>query len=396
MAVEEHHKKGHPPIPRPPSTSLPLAQHATWGLGLHYRPLTRLAVAHVGAMTAAAGAPASGSCDSLLRQPAGLPARRAPPLREERSILESALVHHSGYLGRRLQGAAASTGSRRPAASIARRLAALPQQAESHMRLACSAGFSRVFLPTVMDSAGRPSSLPAGNGPELALRAAQDPPKALSGGVLTAAEAEVPAAVEALRRGAVIALPTDTLYGLAADACSEAAIRKLYEIKGRMLSNPLAICTADISDLDKYAAVEHLPPGLLHSLLPGPVTLVLPRDSRSQLHPSLNPGNATVGVRIPDSPFIRQVCRAFRGALALTSANPSSQPSTTAVHEFETLWHSCAFVFDGGQLQGGSAGSTIIDLSSRGSFRILRRGSALESTQAILYKHNLIEHPPST
>lgn len=102
-------------------------------------------------------------------------------------------------------------------------------------------------------------------------------------------------AVSALQRGQVIAVPTDTLYGLAADANSTTGIEKIYSIKHRQAFAPLAICIADMADLSKYCCSEHLPEQLLQQLLPGPVTLILDRKAAAPLCAELNPGLQTIG-----------------------------------------------------------------------------------------------------
>ncbi|XP_044468473.1 yrdC domain-containing protein, mitochondrial isoform X1 [Mangifera indica] len=209
--------------------------------------------------------------------------------------------------------------------------------------------------------------------------------------VRPATEAYAEEAVEALKAGKVIAVPTDTIYGFACDACSLEAVNQIYEIKGRKYTSPLAICVADVSDIKRFAVTEHLPSGLLDSLLPGPVTVVLTRGESSILEKSLNPGLESIGVRVPDSNFIRAIARGSEGALALTSANLSGKPSSVCIKDFENLWEHCAYVFDGGVLPSGRAGSTIVDLTRLGKYKILRPGSAKEDTVAILQKHSLAE-----
>ncbi|KAH9548304.1 hypothetical protein CY35_11G081600 [Sphagnum magellanicum] len=207
--------------------------------------------------------------------------------------------------------------------------------------------------------------------------------------VLPAVETYWKEAIEALKSSQVIAVPTDTLYGLACDACSASAILQIYKIKARSSSTPLAVCVADVGDITRYSEISHLPTGLLEALLPGPVTLLLPRGESSLLSTSLNPGFASIGIRIPDSGFIRGVCRAYGGALALTSANISSQLSTVRIEEFKELWPQCALVFDAGVLPAGRLGSTIADLTVKGTFRIVRSGSALLETSKMLERFGL-------
>ncbi|XP_022156689.1 yrdC domain-containing protein, mitochondrial [Momordica charantia] len=209
--------------------------------------------------------------------------------------------------------------------------------------------------------------------------------------ICPASEAFAQAAVEALKAGKVIAVPTDTLYGLACDACSLEAVNRIYEIKGRKLTSPLAICVGDVADITRFAVIDHLPPGLLDSLLPGPVTVVLKRGESSTLEKSLNPGLDSVGVRVPDYDFIRLISRKSKTALALTSANLSGQPSSVCINDFESIWPHCAYVYDGGVLPAGRAGSTIIDLTKKGTFKIIRAGSAKDLTVATLERYSLLE-----
>lgn len=195
-----------------------------------------------------------------------------------------------------------------------------------------------------------------------------------------------------LKDGAVIALPTDTLYGVAACACSTAGIRSIYAIKRRDPKVPLAICVGDPSDVEHYAETAHLPEGLLAHLLPGPVTLLLARKPSGELSDDLNPGVELVGVRVPDSDFVRGVARAHGKAVALTSANKSGAPSTLEVGEFEPLWNKCGAVFDGGRIPASRSGSTIVDLSVAGEFGIRRVGETCEDIKRDLReKFNLTE-----
>ncbi|BAT90583.1 hypothetical protein VIGAN_06185000 [Vigna angularis var. angularis] len=212
-----------------------------------------------------------------------------------------------------------------------------------------------------------------------------------NGVVHPATDAYAGEAVEALKAGKVIAVPTDTLYGFACDACSLEAVNRIYEIKGRRHTSPLAICVGDVSDITRFAVTDHLPHGLLDSLLPGPVTVVLKRGESSVLERSLNPGLDSIGVRVPDCNFIRTIARASETALALTSANLSGQPSSLSTKDFENLWEHCAFVYDGGLIPSSRAGSTVVDLTTPQRYRILRPGSAKEETISILEKHSFVE-----
>lgn len=125
---------------------------------------------------------------------------------------------------------------------------------------------------------------------------------------------------------------------------------------------------------------------LLEKLLPGPVTICL-NKSKFLNNEFLNPGVEQIGIRIPDFPFIRDVCREFQQPVALTSANRSSEPSTLNVHEFEHLWPQLSAVFNHGALSFANsqrAGSTVIDLSEPGKCRVIRQGIAYEATMELL------------
>ncbi|ERN15970.1 hypothetical protein AMTR_s00175p00054310 [Amborella trichopoda] len=211
------------------------------------------------------------------------------------------------------------------------------------------------------------------------------------GMVLPAQETHVEKAVEAMKSGQLIAVPTDTLYGFACDACSTAAVHRIYEIKGRKHTSPLAVCVANVSDIKRFAETDHLAHGLLDSLLPGPVTVVLKRGNDSILEKSLNPGLESIGVRVPNYNFIRKIARGSGSALALTSANLSGQPSSVNIKDFEHLWHHCSYVYDGGLLPAGRAGSTVVDLTNPGYYKIIRPGSALDETAAALRRFGLEE-----
>ncbi|XP_045900347.1 yrdC domain-containing protein, mitochondrial isoform X1 [Micropterus dolomieu] len=196
--------------------------------------------------------------------------------------------------------------------------------------------------------------------------------------------------VKALKEGHVVAVPTDTIYGLACLAQNSEAVRKTYNIKGRNGQKPLAICVGETQDIYKYCKVT-VTKALLGDLLPGPVTLVFERSE--VLNTDLNPFTSLVGVRIPDHAFMRRLCQMCAEPLALTSANISSHTSTVAVHEFEELWPKLAVVVDGGPIGDQSRlGSTVVDLSVLGKYRIIRPGCALSSTVDVLeHKYGLSE-----
>lgn len=194
-------------------------------------------------------------------------------------------------------------------------------------------------------------------------------------------------AYEYLKFGMVLAVPTDTVYGLACDATNVGAITKLYNIKARNKEKPIAICLGSVSDLNQWANIKHLPTSLLHSLLPGPVTLIL-ESINNNLDSSLCL-KGKVGIRIPDYSFIRTLSLKLDKPLALTSANLSNEPSAIKISQFKNIWNKVPIIFDGGTLNLNSGASTIVDLSESGSFKVIRVGAALEETITILKQYNL-------
>ncbi|XP_064404161.1 threonylcarbamoyl-AMP synthase-like [Halichondria panicea] len=189
-----------------------------------------------------------------------------------------------------------------------------------------------------------------------------------------------------LNSGGVVALPTDTIYGIAASVNSVQGIERLYKIKGRNKGKPIAICVGDLDDVDKWANVT-VGREVLEQLLPGQVTLVFER--RSSLPPALNPDTSLVGVRIPDHDFIRQLVRECGYPIALTSANISDTRSTLAVEEFKELWPNLDLVVDGGRIVedervSSRSGSTVVHLATQGAFKIVRNGSSYDHVVKIL------------
>ncbi|KAJ7304477.1 hypothetical protein JRQ81_012042 [Phrynocephalus forsythii] len=227
-------------------------------------------------------------------------------------------------------------------------------------------------------------------------------PDGSAGGESEASSSEaaaVGAAAAALRAGGLVALPTDTVYGLACLAQDPRALAGLYRLKGRDGSKPLAVCLPDVPHVYRYCKVR-VPEQLLRDLLPGPVTLVLERAEA--LHKELNPFTPLVGIRIPSHWFIKEVAKACAGPLALTSANLSDRASSLVVTEFQELWPHLALIVDGGPIGDAQSpvcrlGSTVVDLSVPGKFKVIRPGCALSQTVEILVsKYGLTSDPPSS
>ena len=185
-------------------------------------------------------------------------------------------------------------------------------------------------------------------------------------------------AVELLRAGEVVALPTETVYGLAANALDARAVSRIFEIKGRPSHNPIIVHVSDIEMARScVAAWPPLAEKLAQAFWPGPLTLVLPRAN--QIPPLVTAGGPTVGLRWPSHPFIRQVIRECGFPLAAPSANLSNQISpTNAEHVRKSLGDKIRLIVDGGQSQVGIE-STVLDLSVSPP-RLLRPGMIHEQS----------------
>jgi len=185
-------------------------------------------------------------------------------------------------------------------------------------------------------------------------------------------DAAVKRAVELLRAGEIVALPTETVYGLAANALDASAVSRIYEIKGRPGHNPIIVHVASV-EMAKRCVAEwpSLADKLARAFWPGPLTMVLPRAR--EIPDVVTAGGATVGVRWPSHPFIREVIRACDFPLAAPSANLSNQVSpTNAEHVAKALAGKIPLIVDGGQAQVGLE-STVLDLTERPP-RLLRPG----------------------
>lgn len=205
----------------------------------------------------------------------------------------------------------------------------------------------------------------------------------------------VEAAERLIREGGVIALPTDTVYGLACDASNASSVRKLYDIKGRDDLKPVAICVADLRSFKYWGNADHLSDDLLNSLLPGPVTIVVEK-SKNLTNPYLNTGTSKIGIRIPNFAFIQNLCQQLNNRpLALTSANRSGDPSSLSISEFKALWPELPGIFDYGKIgltEENRLASTVIDLSQPGKFTIIREGMGASLTRKSMESFNIKEN----
>lgn len=174
-----------------------------------------------------------------------------------------------------------------------------------------------------------------------------------------------------LREGEVVAFPTETVYGLGADALNERAIAKVFEAKGRPSDNPLIVHVASIDELRRCGRLDRRAEWLAEALMPGPLTLVVPSDR--SIPAIARAGLPTVALRIPAHPVALALIEQA-GPLVAPSANLSGRPSpTTADHVYHDLKGRIAAVIDGGPCSVGIE-STVVDLSREHPL-ILRPGT---------------------
>jgi L-threonylcarbamoyladenylate synthase len=195
--------------------------------------------------------------------------------------------------------------------------------------------------------------------------------------------AAVDRAAALLKAGELVALPTETVYGLAANAFDPSAVERIFKVKGRPASNPVIVHVGDMAQARQCVARwPDTAASLARAFWPGPLTLVLPR---SRLIPDIvTAGGTTVGVRWPSHPLIQAVIRKCGFPLAAPSANISMRVSpTNAGHVVQWLGGKIPLIVDGGQSQVGIE-STVVDLTGL-NLRILRPGMIHEaSLEAVL------------
>jgi len=191
--------------------------------------------------------------------------------------------------------------------------------------------------------------------------------------ILTVDAAAIERAAELIRAGQCVAVPTETVYGLAADATSGEAVARIYATKGRPSFNPLIVHVGSLDDAATLAGLSPVARRLADAFWPGPLTLVLPARADSPVAALATAGLPTIAIRIPAHPAMRALIAASGRPLAAPSANASGRISaTTAAHVASSLGERVPLVLDGGPTQHGLE-STIVALTD-GRMRLLRPG----------------------
>jgi len=175
-------------------------------------------------------------------------------------------------------------------------------------------------------------------------------------------DAALPEAVEALRRGALVVYPTDTLLALGALAGRRDAVRALVAAKGRSPAQPISVCVSSTEEVERYARVSPAARRFLRRHLPGPYTVLLSpsQEARRRFAPSIA-GRARIGFRVPDHPVARELARRA-GPLTATSANHHGAPPARSVAEARRALGRAVAVYLAARPRGSGRPSTLVDL----------------------------------
>jgi L-threonylcarbamoyladenylate synthase len=193
---------------------------------------------------------------------------------------------------------------------------------------------------------------------------------------------DVDVAATAVADGELVVYPTETVYGLGADALDAAAVERVFEAKRRDRDKPVSMAVAGVDDITVYTDVTDRERAFAERFLPGPVTVLLERGER--VPDVLTAGRERVGVRVPDHDLARELLRAADAPLTATSANVSGEPSARRIGEVgRPVRDAAAVALDGGTTPGGS-GSTVVDPSTG---EIHRRGPLADEVEAWLAEH---------
>lgn len=204
------------------------------------------------------------------------------------------------------------------------------------------------------------------------------------GRIRTADALAVAEAAAHLRSGNIVAVPTETVYGLAADASNADAVAKIYAAKGRPDFNPLIVHVPDIEAAEAIAHFDDRAASLADAFWPGPMTLVLPIKADANIAPAVTAGLPTIALRCPAHPIMRALLLASGLVVAAPSANRSGGISpTTAAHVDTSLSDAVPLIIDAGPCRAGLE-STIVAMRADG-WQILRPGPVTsEQIQAVL------------
>lgn len=203
--------------------------------------------------------------------------------------------------------------------------------------------------------------------------------------VLSGDDAGIVRAASILRDGGIVALPTETVYGLAGRADRDGSVAAIYRAKGRPSFNPLIVHVPDLENAERLAVFDERARDLAALFWPGPLTMVLPLRDEAPIAKAVTAGLSTIALRMPAHPLMRGVLEATGLPLAAPSANRSGGVSPTeTAHVVASLGGRIDAVLDGGMCKEGLE-STIVALRSNGGWQMLRPGPiAIEALEGVL------------
>lgn len=170
-------------------------------------------------------------------------------------------------------------------------------------------------------------------------------------------------AIQKLRAGEIVGLPTETVYGLAVDAYNESAVKSLHMLKGRPDGKPFQVMVQSVEEAAKLVKFDARAKKLAKAFWPGPLTIVLTSLS----------GEGTIGIRIPDHDIMQEILEIFDSPLIISSANRSGQPSANDAEEAEAIFgHQVSCYVEGAAGKGRA--STVVDATGK-TLKILREGT---------------------
>ncbi len=205
---------------------------------------------------------------------------------------------------------------------------------------------------------------------------------------------DIPHAIALLQRGELVAIPTETVYGLAGNALNEATVASIFEAKNRPTFDPLILHIADWCHAERWVlAIPEKAEALAKAFLPGPLTLLLPK--RPVISDLVTAGSPFVAIRVPEHPMARKVLEALDFPLAAPSANPFGYISpTTAQHVAQQLGEKIPYILDGGPCQVGLE-STIVGFEANGSVVLRKGGIPIEAIEQVIGPVTVQEHSSS-
>lgn len=195
-------------------------------------------------------------------------------------------------------------------------------------------------------------------------------------------DGDIERAADALRDGELVVYPTETVYGLGADATDADTVERVFEAKGRDRDKPVSMALERPGLAPKYTTPSDREQAFMDAFLPGPVTVLLERGER--VPDVLTAGRDRVGVRVPDHEMALELLGAVDTPLTATSANVSGKPSARRIEDIQSpVRERVSVALDGGTTPGGQ-GSTVVDVSTG---EIHRRGPLVDDIEAWLAEH---------